>query len=160
MDFAFLLEISFYLVVWVMSTLLHGHSPYFIEILGFVSIVEIFKKYLLPNFEKTEQLNGNLLLLENIEQKQENDSVPIVHSVIVFKICQSLDIKARLAPEGERTPWIPKFKKQLESKQTIPVVKSKIIFEICNALNIKAVLTPTIEQDTAILEPKQKNLHR
>ncbi|GFY50289.1 hypothetical protein TNIN_416241 [Trichonephila inaurata madagascariensis] len=148
MDFTFLLEISFYLVVCVMTTLFHGHLPYFIEILEYVAIVEIFKKFLLPNFEQTQQLDGNLSLSENKERKRENDSVPIVYSDMVFKMCQSLDIKARLAPEDERSAWIAKFKKRSKSKPTIPVVNSKIIYQMCNALDIKVMLSPTIEPDT------------
>ncbi|GFQ94769.1 hypothetical protein TNCT_394631 [Trichonephila clavata] len=156
MDVAFLLEISFYLVVWVMTTLLHGHLPYFIEILEYVAIVEVFKKFLSPNFEQTHRLAEDLLLSENMERKPENDSVPIVYSEMVFKMCQSLDIKARLAPEGERSVWIAKFKKNSKSKPTIPVVKSKMIYQMCNALDIAVILSPTIEQHTVTLKPNRK----
>ncbi|GFR22467.1 hypothetical protein TNCT_520721 [Trichonephila clavata] len=156
MDLAFLLEISFYLLVCVMTILYYGHLPYFIEILQYVAIVEIFKKYFLPNFERTQQLNGNLSLSERTVRKAENDSIPTVHSTMIFKMCQSLGIKARLAPEEKRSVWIAKSKKSSKPMPTTPVVKSKIIYEMCNALDIKVILSPTIERDIVTLEPKKK----
>ncbi|GFV09125.1 hypothetical protein TNCV_4199021 [Trichonephila clavipes] len=58
---------------------------------------------------------GNLFLSsEHPERTLENDSVPIVQSAMVFEMCQSLDIQARLAWEEERIVWIAKSKKRTE----------------------------------------------
>ncbi|GFV41970.1 hypothetical protein TNCV_2751511 [Trichonephila clavipes] len=156
MDLAFLLEICFYMVVWVKTILFYGHLPYFSEILEYVAIVEVFKKYFLPKFEQTQQLDGNLTLSEQTKRRPENDSVPIVQSAMVFEICQSLGLQARLAPEEERIIWVAKNKKHMESKPTIPVVKSEIIYQMCKALDIEAVLSLTINQDIVTLKPNQK----
>ncbi|GFR23346.1 hypothetical protein TNCT_492791 [Trichonephila clavata] len=156
MDLAFLLEISFYLLMCVMTTLYYEHLTYFIEILQYVAIVEMFKKYFLPNFERTQQFDGNLSLSERTVRKPENDSIPTVHSTMIFKMCQSLGIKTRLAPEEKRCVWIAKCKKSSKPMPTTPVVKSKIIYEMCNALDIKVILSPTIDQDTVTLEPNKK----
>ncbi|GFT49427.1 hypothetical protein TNCV_3366321 [Trichonephila clavipes] len=156
MYLASLLEISFYVVVCVMTTLWQGHLPYFVEILEYITIVEIFKKFFLPNFERTQQLNGNLLLSQCKERKPENDSVPIVYSVMIFNMCQPLDLKTRLALDEEKSVWIAKCKKRSNSKSTIPVIKSKTIYQMCNALDIKVVLSPTTEQDTITLEPNRE----
>ncbi|GFU56598.1 hypothetical protein TNCV_1407371 [Trichonephila clavipes] len=142
-----------------MTILFHGHLPYFIEILEYVAIGEIFKKFLLPSFEQTQQLDGNLSLSENKERKLEDDSVPIVYSDMGFKMCQSLDIKTRLAPEEERSAWIAKFKKRSKSKPTIPEVNYKIIYQLCNALDTKVMLSPTIEPDAITQKPNRRRIN-
>ncbi|GFQ75187.1 hypothetical protein TNCT_474261 [Trichonephila clavata] len=112
---------------------------------------------MLPIWKKrTSQMKGDLLLLERIEQKQKLCSVPKVHSVMIFKMCQSLGIKARLALEEEKCTWFVKHQKRSKSKSTIPAVKSKMIYEMCNALNIEVVLLQTTEQGIVALKPEQQ----
>ncbi|GFV09112.1 hypothetical protein TNCV_4198891 [Trichonephila clavipes] len=96
------------------------------------------------------------MLSECKEQEPVNNLMPTVHSGMIFKLCQSLDIKAQLAPEEERNIWIPKHKKSTESKPTVPVVKSEIIYQMCNALDIKVILSPTVEKDIVVLEPNRE----
>ncbi|GFY00720.1 hypothetical protein TNCV_2141121 [Trichonephila clavipes] len=139
-----------------MATLLRGQPPSFIEIIGYVSIVEIIKKCIPWYFDRTSEMEGDLLVLERIEQNQKINSFPSVQSAIIFRVCQSLDIKTRPALEEEKSTWFVKGQKCSKSKPTIPGVKSKMIYEMCNALNIKVVLLQTTEHGIVALKPYQQ----
>ncbi|GFT83600.1 hypothetical protein NPIL_682091 [Nephila pilipes] len=71
------------------------------------------------------------------EEKNEKNEIPMVYSLMIFKICEGLDIKVQLAPVEIRDTWTKKIKK---SNKCIPIVRSKMIFKICNALNLPAKL--------------------
>ncbi|GFU34843.1 hypothetical protein NPIL_628431 [Nephila pilipes] len=71
------------------------------------------------------------------EEKIEKNGIPIVYSLMIFKICEGLDIKVQLAPVEIRETWTKKIKK---SNKCIPIVRSEMIFKICNALNLPAKL--------------------
>ncbi|GFT51066.1 hypothetical protein NPIL_14441 [Nephila pilipes] len=77
-----------------------------------------------------------------IEQEKKKNGIPIVYSLMIFKICEGLDIKVQLAPIEKRVTWNKKIKK---SNNCIPTVRSETIFKICNALNLPAKLELTEE---------------
>ncbi|GFR17439.1 hypothetical protein TNCT_735821 [Trichonephila clavata] len=124
-----------------MSTLLKGCLPSFIDIFGYVSFIEMVKIGILLSFNGLYQHGG----FSFPDLKKQRSSVPVVHSLMLFKICQALDIEVKLAPEEARTTWNAKFNKQLKQKPNVPEVKSKMIYEICNALSLEVELSATTE---------------
>ncbi|GFT33816.1 hypothetical protein NPIL_139581 [Nephila pilipes] len=72
-----------------------------------------------------------------IEPKKKKNGIPIVYSLMIFKICEGLDIKVQLAPIEKRDNW---YKQTKNTTKCIPIVRSEKIFKICNALNLPAKL--------------------
>ncbi|GFT35515.1 hypothetical protein NPIL_360711 [Nephila pilipes] len=81
--------------------------------------------------------NNNILNLQNQPKK---NTIPIVHTEAVYRFCQALNLKARLAPVESRVVFSPK-KRQTKNKIT-PIVRSKIVHSMCLALNLEAELAP------------------
>ncbi|GFT81267.1 hypothetical protein NPIL_313261 [Nephila pilipes] len=88
-----------------------------------------------------------------IERQNEKNGIPIVYSLMIFKICEGLDIKVKLAPIEKRETWMKKNKK---STKCIPIVRSEIIFKICNALNLPAKLELTEGLDMPVEKPTKR----
>ncbi|GFR28247.1 hypothetical protein TNCT_242481 [Trichonephila clavata] len=134
-----------------MATILKGCLPSFTDIFGYVSFIEMIKIGFLLSFDGLYLQGG----FSFPERKKQKSSDPVVHSLMLFKICQALDIEVKLAPEEARTTWNAKFNKQLKQKPNIPEVKSKMIYEICNALSLEVELSETAE-DIGELKPIPK----
>ncbi|GFR00759.1 hypothetical protein TNCT_552861 [Trichonephila clavata] len=153
MAFLFHLEIIYYVALCAMATLLKGCLPSFIDILGYVSFAEMIKMGFLLSFEGLSMQTG----LSSPERKKQYSSVPVVHSVMIFKVCQALNIEVELAPEKIRMTWIAKHNKRPGKKPKTPEVKSKMIYEICNALNIEVILSAKTEEDIGAIKPKPES---
>ncbi|GFU91340.1 hypothetical protein TNCV_2541081 [Trichonephila clavipes] len=67
--------------------------------------------------------------------KFEGTKVPIVHSMMVFKMCEGLGLQAQLAAESDRKIWVAKKK-----PRPIPKMHSKNILMFCEALNLDTEL--------------------
>ncbi|GFQ91493.1 hypothetical protein TNCT_21141 [Trichonephila clavata] len=93
------------------------------------------------------------------KRKKQNNLRPVVHSTMIFKVCQALNIEIELIPEGTNTTWDALLNKRSKQNPTLPKVRSKMIFAICNALNIKVALSAMTEEDTGALKPKPKKKH-
>ncbi|GFS71313.1 hypothetical protein NPIL_505581 [Nephila pilipes] len=90
------------------------------------------------------------------EQEKKKNGIPIVYSLMIFKICEGLDIKVQLAPNEKRDTWDKKIKK---STNCIPTVRSETIFEICNALNLPAKLELTEGFNIQMGEQTKRSSH-
>ncbi|GFT57330.1 hypothetical protein NPIL_102991 [Nephila pilipes] len=64
--------------------------------------------------------------------------VPIVHSDVVYRFCQALDLRAILAPMETRVVFDPQ--KRTKKEKVIPVVRSEVVYSICLSLNLEAKL--------------------
>ncbi|GFU25477.1 hypothetical protein NPIL_258921 [Nephila pilipes] len=91
---------------------------------------------------------------------RKKKKIPIVHSLMVYKMCEGLGINVQIAPIENRKTWMCKFndlpkcvsptaapeikgqKNKLKSQKVIPVVKSASVFMFCTALGIEAILDP------------------
>ncbi|GFR20602.1 hypothetical protein TNCT_62891 [Trichonephila clavata] len=153
MALLFHLEIFYYLAICTSATLVKGYLPTFIDILGYVSLIEMIKVSFLLSFEGLDMQRGILFP----ERKKRNSSVPEVNSLMIFKVCESLGINVQLAPEERRLTLIKKYIKRTEKDYNTPEVKSEMVYHICKALNIDVVLS-TLSEDTEELipEPKEK----
>ncbi|GFY57191.1 hypothetical protein TNIN_58461 [Trichonephila inaurata madagascariensis] len=75
------------------------------------------------------------VIAERDDGKLERTEVPVVHSLMVFKMCKGLCLQAQLAAESDRKAWVAKKK-----PRPIPKVHSKTILMFCEALNLDAEL--------------------
>ncbi|GFY80138.1 hypothetical protein TNIN_245771 [Trichonephila inaurata madagascariensis] len=69
------------------------------------------------------------------DDKLEGIEVPVVHSLMVFKMCEGLGLQAQHAAESDRKIWVAKKK-----PRPIPKVHSKRILMFCEALDLAAEL--------------------
>ncbi|GFY19017.1 putative DD41D transposase [Trichonephila clavipes] len=69
------------------------------------------------------------------DDKFERTEVHVVHSVMVFKMCERLGLQAHLAAESNSKIWIAKKK-----PRPIPKVHFKTILMFCETLNLDAKL--------------------
>ncbi|GFW93419.1 zinc finger protein [Trichonephila clavipes] len=74
-------------------------------------------------------------LKERDDDKLEGIEVPVVHSLMIFKMCEGLGLQAQLAAESDRKIWFAKKK-----PRPIPKVHSKTILMFCEALDLDAEL--------------------
>ncbi|GFT66336.1 hypothetical protein NPIL_670401 [Nephila pilipes] len=101
------------MVMCAIIELLYKRLPYLIEIIRFVSIVDIVKKYILLGFARNPDKRENFLLLEsNVasspmtgkdtealkpkEGSKQKKAIPVGHSVMIYKIYQGLGLDAKL----------------------------------------------------------------
>ncbi|GFY48184.1 hypothetical protein TNIN_281831 [Trichonephila inaurata madagascariensis] len=149
MALLFDLEILFYLALCAMATLFKGCLPSFIDIFGYVSLIEMIKVGFLLSFERlssyTERKNQNSSSAVTADtgalkpMHQPKKPFPIVRSVMVHQICQALGLNTELNTSTE----FPDFKlpKKMKGKEMIPIVQSETIFKFCDALSLKNALT-------------------
>ncbi|GFY62531.1 hypothetical protein TNIN_417031 [Trichonephila inaurata madagascariensis] len=136
-----------------MATFIQGHLPSFLQITAYVFAIEILKISFTWDLGKNEAHIENQILefqKPNVQMKE----IPKVYSIMVFKICEGLDIDVRLAPIEEGEIWISKFSDQRKRMKYIPTVQSEIIYKLCGALNLEVQLSAA--NDQKIFRQKQK----
>ncbi|GFR02215.1 hypothetical protein TNCT_493681 [Trichonephila clavata] len=148
----FHLEMFYYLAICSSATLFKWCLPTFIDILGYVFLIEIIKVCFLLSFEGHNVQKG----CSFPECKKRNSSVPKVQSVMIFKMCESLGINVELIPEERKITCIEKYYKLTEKNPRTPEIKSEMIYHICKDLNIEVVLSAQMEKDTEALKPHLK----
>ncbi|GFV33481.1 hypothetical protein TNCV_318071 [Trichonephila clavipes] len=93
-----------------------------------------------------EHRSKNIKLLcvceERDDDKFERIEIPLVHSVMIFKMCEGLGLPAQLAAESDRQIWVAKKK-----PRPIPKVHSKTILMFCDTLNLDAELAHSPRRD-------------
>ncbi|GFT54583.1 hypothetical protein NPIL_248971 [Nephila pilipes] len=87
--------------------------------------------------------SNSRIVKHNREFKQK--TAPIVHSVVVYKICVALKLEAQLSPMKTRCTPIVHMLQKTKTKKDIPKVHSIFIYKICKALDLKAVLASPLK---------------
>ncbi|GFY55294.1 uncharacterized protein TNIN_196521 [Trichonephila inaurata madagascariensis] len=130
-----ILETSLYLFFSVIADFIEFDLVSFLEILGCVLVVDVLKHLIGIYFESTTQIQEIKVIAEQVDDQFERVGVPIVHSMMVFKMCEGLGLQAQLATESDRKIWVAKKK-----PRPIPKVHSKAILMFCEALDLDAEL--------------------
>ncbi|GFU54423.1 hypothetical protein TNCV_3977241 [Trichonephila clavipes] len=140
-----ILETSFYLFFNVIVDYIQVDLVSFLEILGCVLVVDLIKNLTGIYFESTTQAQERKddKDVGRDDNKFERVVVPVIHSMMVFKMCEGLGLPAQLAAESDRQIWIMKKK-----PRPIPKVHSKTILMFCEALNLDAELLPIHPEET------------
>ncbi|GFS91281.1 hypothetical protein NPIL_499171 [Nephila pilipes] len=94
-------------------------------------------------FSPLEKSNSRILKY-NRERRQ--NTPPVVHSVVVYKICVALNLDAQLCPLKNGCASITDMLQKTETKKYIPTVNSIFIYKICRALDLQAVLASPLKQ--------------
>ncbi|GFT83820.1 hypothetical protein NPIL_298401 [Nephila pilipes] len=140
MAIAFLSEIMMYLISCFVVDFMRGSMPSFGEIIVCVFLNEMIKIFFNWYYGNEIEMQSVVIpgpIYLSLEHGNEKKGIPVVYSLMIFKMCEGLDIEVELAPIEERDTWDKKIKK---STQCIPTVRSETVFKICNALNLPAEL--------------------
>ncbi|GFS46703.1 hypothetical protein NPIL_98341 [Nephila pilipes] len=127
-----------------------------------VIFIEIIKCCFQVILNETNVQRETLILDYGMEVVEKKEKIPIVHSIMVYKMCEDLGINVQIAPIENRKTWVCKFndlpksvnptaaseikgqKNKLKSQKVIPVVKTASVFMFCTALGIEAILDPLV----------------
>ncbi|GFT69158.1 uncharacterized protein TNCV_2566131 [Trichonephila clavipes] len=130
-----ILKPSLYFFFSVIADYIEVDLVSFLEILGCVLVVDIFKNLIGIYFESAAQVQEHKVIAERDDDKFVRIEAPLVHSVIIFKMCEGLGIRAQLTAESNRQIWVAKKK-----PRPIPKGHFKTILMLCEALNLDAQL--------------------
>ncbi|GFY40305.1 hypothetical protein TNIN_117711 [Trichonephila inaurata madagascariensis] len=147
MVFLCILETSLYLFFSAFTDYIQVQLMDFFGILGCVLVVEVIKHLFGIYFENITQVQENTAIAERDEEKCERIGVPIVNSLMIYKMCQALDLKVQLAAEPDRKTWIAKRKSQDTPRHPVPKVYSKTVLKLCEAVGIDAELSHSTESE-------------
>ncbi|GFQ74292.1 hypothetical protein TNCT_370231 [Trichonephila clavata] len=75
-----------------------------------------------------------------LNRKSKTKNPPVVRSIVVYKICVALNIRAQLCPATTSNASICNTQQKPKIKKNIPKVNSTFIFSICRALDLEAAL--------------------
>ncbi|GFT48920.1 hypothetical protein TNCV_2771291 [Trichonephila clavipes] len=126
-----ILETSIYLFFSVIADFIEFDLVSFLEILVYVLVVDVLKHLIGIYFESITQIQESKVISEQVDDKFGRIGVPVVHYVMIFKMCEGLGLLAQLAAEPDRKTWVAKKK-----ICPIPKVHSKTILMFCEALNL------------------------
>ncbi|GFY70283.1 hypothetical protein TNIN_114811 [Trichonephila inaurata madagascariensis] len=167
MTYVIIVEVIFYILSYLMGALIQGHMPSFFQIIGYVSIAEIIKNYILSKIFENVLAHKDDAIEQNIKEI-ERKSIPIVHSFAISQMCKALDIDVCLAPIEEINTWKTKdnLKKekspiisnsesdQKKHEKSPPQVRNVSVYKMCIALGLEAQLNPEMKTET--FKRKQK----
>ncbi|GFS72104.1 hypothetical protein NPIL_323021 [Nephila pilipes] len=152
MAIAFLSEIMMYLISCFVVDFMRGFMPTFGEIFVCVFLNEMIKIFYNWYYANETQMQSMVIpwpIYLSLEHGNKKKGIPVVYSLMIFKMCEGLNMEVQLAPIEERPTWDKKIKK---STQCIPTVRSETVFKICNALNLPAELELTEVLDIQVEE--------
>ncbi|GFY70562.1 hypothetical protein TNIN_60751 [Trichonephila inaurata madagascariensis] len=113
-----ILEASLYLFFSVIADYIEIDLVSFLKILGCVLVVDVLKNLIAIYFESASQDKERKVIPERDDDKLEGNVVPVVHSLMIFKMCEGLGLEAQLAPESDRKIWA--LKNLAASRKCIP----------------------------------------
>ncbi|GFS62355.1 hypothetical protein NPIL_267981 [Nephila pilipes] len=131
-----ILEVGYYLLLNALAVFLQGDFPNLIQIIGFVTISEFLKLYFTPeitnmtlvpeikndgklipnalpvklvNFCQALDVDAQLPAISKQNGYNKNNSLPIVQSIHVNKMCVALGLDAQLSDTKKRDPFESKL---------------------------------------------------
>ncbi|GFQ91057.1 hypothetical protein TNCT_21051 [Trichonephila clavata] len=109
-------------------------------------VIDLMKSLIGPYFESIIQVQESTVIVKRDDDKFVRTGVPVVYSLMIYKICQGLDLKVQLASVPDKKTWIAKRKSQDKERLPIPKVYTKSILMFCEALDIDAELSHSTEE--------------
>ncbi|GFR12959.1 hypothetical protein TNCT_289221 [Trichonephila clavata] len=148
------------LVVWILETSLclfftfiadhirnHLDLVSFFEILGCVLVIDLMKKLIEILLESKIMNQESKMTVKRAEEKRDITRVPTVHSLMIYKMCEGLDLLVKLAAVQDNKMWVARNMPQDRKKRPVPKVHSRTILMFCEALNIDAELSHSTEKE-------------
>ncbi|GFQ79598.1 hypothetical protein TNCT_283991 [Trichonephila clavata] len=86
-------------------------------------------------------------IVERAEEKRQTIGVPTVYSLMIYKMCEGLDLPVTLAAATDKKMWVAKKKPRDKEKRPVPKVYSKTVLMFCEALDIDAELSHSTKRE-------------
>ncbi|GFY76113.1 hypothetical protein TNIN_345721 [Trichonephila inaurata madagascariensis] len=162
MDIIFVLEVILFLLACALFMFIQSGQLSFIGIIVCATFIEFVKCYFSRKVAENSRLkNENQNLDEKMNDKKKE--VPMVHSLVIYKMCQALEIKVDLVSVEERKAWIPEQKYltntksgELNRTKKVPIVRSFMIHKICMALGLESNFDPLMEPTFFVRKQQNK----
>ncbi|GFQ68245.1 hypothetical protein TNCT_707361 [Trichonephila clavata] len=111
-----ILDTSLYLFFSVIADYIQVYLVSFLEILGCVLAVDLMKNLIAIYFESTTQVQERTVIAKRDHGKFERIGVPVVHSLMIFKMCEGLSLQVnwllnRTGKYGSRKRNLALFRK-------------------------------------------------
>ncbi|GFR22576.1 hypothetical protein TNCT_267421 [Trichonephila clavata] len=119
--------------------------PSFLDIILFELAFEIIKHCTVKNQAIPRSEIETSVSFDPFSLPNENSGAPLVRSVMIYRICQALELEAILAPSNDINPEIIKPRK-VKRITPAPVVYSVTLSKMCEALDLKVELRPENER--------------
>ncbi|GFY76114.1 hypothetical protein TNIN_345731 [Trichonephila inaurata madagascariensis] len=161
MDIVFVLEVILFLLACALFMFMQSGQLSFIEIIVCASFIEFVKYYFSRKVAENKLLRNDQTLDEKMNVKKLK--TPMVHSLVIYKMCQALEIKVDMVPVEERKAWIPKKKYvtntksgELNRNKMVPIVRSYMIHKICMSLALESDFDPLMEPTFFVRKQQNK----
>ncbi|GFT60747.1 hypothetical protein NPIL_502511 [Nephila pilipes] len=96
----------------------------------FEVVVEIFKYFTLESQPSSTSDTEPLVPLEQLATISGSNSTPVVRSVMIYRICQAMDLSVKLAP-FEETGDLQTPSRNVRKITPFHVIHSIIVFKMC-----------------------------
>ncbi|GFU25029.1 hypothetical protein NPIL_543091 [Nephila pilipes] len=141
-----ILELSFYVISCGMAMISELDLDFILHISACIIFTEIVKHCFIMILDDINGERETLILDQEMEVVEKKEKIPVVHSMMVYKMCEGLGINVRIASIENRKSWIFKFNghpkcvnpmaaseingqmNKLKSQKVIPVVKPASVF--------------------------------
>ncbi|GFQ70750.1 hypothetical protein TNCT_398281 [Trichonephila clavata] len=127
-----------------------NYLPSFLEILFFELVLELVE-YCFPiqTFDGVvPHPTAPTSLATTLEER-----IPVVHSLVVWKMCKALDLKVKFVPLPGITDLPGTPHRGVDQTTTIPVVGSFSVWKICQALDLPATYDPQLIRTAVFRKP-------
>ncbi|GFU00962.1 hypothetical protein NPIL_597401 [Nephila pilipes] len=117
-------------------------------------VVKIFKYFTFKpelSFPSETEL---LISIEQLATNNGNNSTSFVSSIMIYRICQALDLSVELASSENTRDFIQTPPRNVRNVTPLPAVYSFTVFKICQALDLKAELRAETERPTSVIKKK------
>ncbi|GFT33324.1 hypothetical protein NPIL_641731 [Nephila pilipes] len=144
----FVFEIALCFLQCALNYVFDKDLKLFLEILIFELVMEFFNYLILNTQLSSPSENGPLVPFEQNDTTNENKKTPVVHSLMIYTICQALELDVELASVEDSCAHIPTPVSSVRKLTPLPAVYSVTTFKLCQALDLNAELRPTTERPT------------
>ncbi|GFR16666.1 hypothetical protein TNCT_557861 [Trichonephila clavata] len=126
------------------------HSFFVIIILDLV--LEFFKPYSTTQLfdESLPESTPATLPVTAVDER-----IPVVHSLVIWKMCEALDLKVKFTPLLGATALPRAPHRDIDHTATIPVIGSFSVWTICQALDLPATCDPRIIRTSVFRLPNK-----
>ncbi|GFV02569.1 hypothetical protein TNCV_5017371 [Trichonephila clavipes] len=92
-------------------------------------------------------IQENKMTVQRDEENRKISGVPTVHSFMIYKMCEGLNIPVKLATAEDKKKWVAKMKPQDKETRPVPKVYSKTVLMFCEALDIDADISHSTKRE-------------
>ncbi|GFR06605.1 hypothetical protein TNCT_248791 [Trichonephila clavata] len=142
MTVSWILEGFFYSLPFILAILTQGNLPSWIQILFYATIGEFINNFLLLKYGAKPDSHFKSSSPKIKTPNTERKNIPIVHSLMIFKICEALDIQVKFAPTEKRNFDFKICENQAKNKSNNPNVQLEKVDLLFKERNITTIKSP------------------